>query len=683
MKFVESPPRALVIGASATSDLLHLPVLAKLQSEGSIELRVICDLDHLRANEARRKHGFREASGDAAAALIRTDIDVAYVFGSAQLHLNLGRAALENGKHLFVEKPVAPTAADARELANLAKASGLIAAGGHNRRFYKSLNEVRARIGRSRPRYVEAVFHKPEFAKSPPFGARTWLSANGIHALDAMLYMMEGPPESMTSLRHGESFSVLMRWSDGAQGTFLCNNEAGERREWYAFHLPGLTCTVDDKGLRLSAGGKVEKLGPAPKGDGFEDEHRAFVEAVSSGIEPRHSIGLLVPSLAIAERIEEGFSGNLSPVMQRLRPRAAPPPVRALVVDRAVSLGTALSRLAGKYDLVSVEEITGSSNPRPDVVGAILGSGSRPLSHADLEKLPNLQVIGVAALSLARYEAPALLARGISVVNATEAYADSVAEFAMALMVLGRRRAFQSHELMRNGGWGNRKSGTPAKAYARTIGLPIAKVLRVEEPLRALWRRAVDNGKGGVAPNARLLRGATVGLIGWGANGRALRQMLENVGADVRVYTEHASNDELPRTLRASLSEVLSADIVSLHRGLTPSTRHFLGATELAQLRPASVLINVARGELIDPDALLERLRAGDIFACLDTYEVEPLPPKDALRRLPNVFLTSHIAGGSDDMHKEAALEVVSKVVRFLDGETNVAVSQRRLVTMT
>ena len=132
-----------------------------------------------------------------------------------------------------------------------------------------------------------------------------------------------------------------------------------------------------------------------------------------------------------------------------------------------------------------------------------------------------------------------------------------------------------------------------------------------------------------------------------------------------------------------SLSEALAADIVSLHRGLTESTRHFLGAPELAKLRPGAVLINVARGALIEPGALLARLKQGDIFACLDTYEEEPLAARHPLRRLPNVFLTSHIAGGSRDMHAAAAEEVVQKVAVYLRGDKIESISAQQLRTMT
>jgi phosphoglycerate dehydrogenase-like enzyme len=95
------------------------------------------------------------------------------------------------------------------------------------------------------------------------------------------------------------------------------------------------------------------------------------------------------------------------------------------------------------------------------------------------------------------------------------------------------------------------------------------------------------------------------------------------------------------------------------------------------------VLINIARGALIDPDALTARLRQGDVFACLDTFEGEPLKANNPFRSLPNVFLTSHIAGGSRDMHDAAAEEVVRKVAAYLLGEATESVSIDRLRTMS
>src|SRR5215469_12685931 len=99
--------RMLVIGAGPTTNLFHLPVLAKLRREGRLELCHICDIRRERAEEARRKYRFAEASGDAVSAIARPDIDAVYIFGSAQMHGAYGIQALQNGKHVFVEKPIA------------------------------------------------------------------------------------------------------------------------------------------------------------------------------------------------------------------------------------------------------------------------------------------------------------------------------------------------------------------------------------------------------------------------------------------------------------------------------------------------------------------------------------------------------------------------------------------------
>jgi phosphoglycerate dehydrogenase-like enzyme len=176
-----------------------------------------------------------------------------------------------------------------------------------------------------------------------------------------------------------------------------------------------------------------------------------------------------------------------------------------------------------------------------------------------------------------------------------------------------------------------------------------------------------------------------VGLVGWGANARAFTAHLVRAQARILVYSEHAPAAEIAAAgaVQSSLNEVLAADVVSLHRGLTAHTRHSLGAAELSKLRPGAVLINVARGALTHPEALLARLKRGDIFACLDTYDDEPLAASHPLRKLKNVFLTSHIAGGSPDMRTAAAEEVIRKITAHLEGKTVVSISTERLRTMT
>jgi predicted dehydrogenase len=147
----------LVIGAGPTTVDAHLPVLRQLRDRGEIVLALVCDIESARASSARQAFGFKESSGDARTAVARDDIDAVYVFGSAQLHYEYGLAALTAGKHLFVEKPVAPSYLQALDMAQTAQERALIAVGGLNRRFFKSLTAVRERAGGSRWRFAEVI----------------------------------------------------------------------------------------------------------------------------------------------------------------------------------------------------------------------------------------------------------------------------------------------------------------------------------------------------------------------------------------------------------------------------------------------------------------------------------------------------------------------------------------------
>ena len=677
---------------------LHLPVLARLRDRHAISLALVCDLVPERAATAQAQFGFAGRTGDARTALARPDVDIVYLFGSAQMHYEYGLIALHHRKHLFVEKPIAPTYGQALELERAAAAGGLVAVGGHNRRFYKALGAVRARSGAAGWSFVEAVFHKPDFGVPPPFGARTWLTANGIHALDAMLFMMGGLPEwvaattSSGTAPQPTSFSALLRWSQGRQGAFLCNNAAGARREEYVFHAAGETCTVTDEALTVVSPNGTTRTPIASIGDGVVAEHESFLAAIRSGTPPPHSIAALAPSLRLAELIEAGYTGPVDEESRALPP--APRPIVAagtsILVTHAATLQAPLSSLTSRYNLVSLEDIHESSGPRPDVVAAILGRGSPPLSREALDKMPHLAVVGVAGLSVAHYDPETLLARGIALINASEAYAETVAEFAFALAVLARRRGFMGHESMRRGGWSTQLPLGRAKALvtgtARSLR-PLARAAGIEAALLRYWKAGSPvmgiPSQRGLGP--RDLSGASVGLIGWGANARAFAIRLVRAKARVLVYSEHGDPDDVAAhgAVPASLADVLAAEIVSLHRGLNDRTRHSLGAAELARLRRGAVLINVARGALIDPTALLERLRRGDIFACLDTFDQEPLAPTHALRKLPNVFLTPHIAGGNPEMVAAAGFEVVRKVDAYLNQKRVETLSIARLRTMT
>ncbi|WP_312181050.1 C-terminal binding protein [Arthrobacter sp.] len=172
------------------------------------------------------------------------------------------------------------------------------------------------------------------------------------------------------------------------------------------------------------------------------------------------------------------------------------------------------------------------------------------------------------------------------------------------------------------------------------------------------------------APTPFRLRGKVLGLVGLGAIGRALVPRAQALGLEVVALQR---GGELPPgvTTARSLTEVLeAADVISLHVPLTEPTRGLIGAAELAAMKPTALLINTARGGLVDTDALTDALRHGRLAgAGLDVTEPEPLSPGHLLRTLDNVILTPHSAFASDGAMAELSHKTAANVVDVLRGK--------------
>ncbi|GAA1988688.1 2-hydroxyacid dehydrogenase [Nocardiopsis rhodophaea] len=167
------------------------------------------------------------------------------------------------------------------------------------------------------------------------------------------------------------------------------------------------------------------------------------------------------------------------------------------------------------------------------------------------------------------------------------------------------------------------------------------------------------------------IEGATVGLVGYGAIGRRVAAALAALGARVLVHDPYVTADALAGTAtKADLEDVLAeAHIVSLHARLTPETAGLLGPSEIAAMRPGAVLVNCARGGLVDYDAVCDALERGHLHAAaFDVYAEEPVPADSRLLSAPNVVLTPHVAGASRQVAHKAADIVAAEVGRFLTG---------------
>jgi len=161
-----------------------------------------------------------------------------------------------------------------------------------------------------------------------------------------------------------------------------------------------------------------------------------------------------------------------------------------------------------------------------------------------------------------------------------------------------------------------------------------------------------------------------VGLIGFGHLGRRLVELLRPFEVDLRVFDPF-----VPRELAepygvafGSLETVLTADVVFVLVPHTPATEGMLGSRELDLLRPGAVLVNVSRGQVIDSAALVARLERGDVIGCLDVFDPEPIPLDSALLDLPNVFVTPHVAGVTEESRRRFFSLMVDECLRHFEG---------------
>ncbi len=240
--------------------------------------------------------------------------------------------------------------------------------------------------------------------------------------------------------------------------------------------------------------------------------------------------------------------------------------------------------------------------PDTDVLWHVL----KPCTAAMIAHAPKLRLIQKIGVGVNTIDLDAAKARGIAVCNLPGTNARAVAELTLALMLATLRRLPLLDAATRaGGGW----SLDPA-----------------------------------LQDGFQEIGGRTVGLVGYGAIPRTLAPVLVALGCKV-IYTARAPHPDVPgdyRTLDALLAE---ADIVSLHVPLVEQTERMIGRAALARMKPGAVLINTARGGLVDQPALADALRAGHLAgAGLDVFAAEPADAAEPLFSLPNVVVTPHIA---------------------------------------
>ena len=252
-----------------------------------------------------------------------------------------------------------------------------------------------------------------------------------------------------------------------------------------------------------------------------------------------------------------------------------------------------------------------------------------------LDLAPRLKVVSNFAVGFNNIDVPAATQRGIAVGNTPGVLTDATADMAFCLLIAAARRVVEGHQYTLAGKW------------------------KTWEPLGHLGQDMV---------------GRTLGIIGMGRIGYALARRCR-AGWDMNiVYHDVYKNDKAEKDLGArqvDLDTLLAeSDFVSLHADLNDKTRGLIGADQLRKMKRSAVLVNTARGPLIDQKALAAALKAGTIFAAgLDVTDPEPPTPDDPLLKLPNVIIAPHIASATVQTRNNMAEICAKNLLAGLTGQ--------------
>jgi len=238
--------------------------------------------------------------------------------------------------------------------------------------------------------------------------------------------------------------------------------------------------------------------------------------------------------------------------------------------------------------------------------------------------------------------------KGIAVCNAPGRNAPAAAEYALGLMLAAMKRIPDAHTSLKGGEW-------RGEFYA------------YEE-------------------NGIELDGSTVGLVGLGAVGSRVARVLRAFESEVLVYDPFVDDAKVEEIggRKAELDELLeSSKVVSIHARLTDETRDMIGSDQIARMPQGSVLVNTARGGLLDYDALCDALESGHLrAAALDVYDEEPPPKSSRLFTAPNLVLSPHIAGATKETAHRAARIAAMEVGRYARGEELHNITNRDAVAL-
>jgi len=256
-----------------------------------------------------------------------------------------------------------------------------------------------------------------------------------------------------------------------------------------------------------------------------------------------------------------------------------------------------------------------------------------------LDNAPRLRIVAQYAVGYDNIDVDYATKRGVYVTNTPGVLTDATADLTWAILLAAARRVVEADKFVRSGDYW--KTGTG-------------------------WHPMMMLGAH--------VTGKTLGIIGMGRIGRAVAKRAKGFGMRILYYQRHRLPEDVERELGAKYVDLETllreSDFVSIHVPLTEETYHMIGERELRLMKRSAVLVNTARGAVVDTNALVKALKEGWIAAAaLDVFEQEPLPPDHPLTKLNNVVLTPHIGSATIETRTKMAELVAENLIAFYKGE--------------
>ncbi len=306
---------------------------------------------------------------------------------------------------------------------------------------------------------------------------------------------------------------------------------------------------------------------------------------------------------------------------------------RVLVADKIAREGLTPLAADARFELIERPGLKGEDlTAAVAEADAVLVRSATRITREALSRATRLKVIGRAGVGVDTIDVDAATEKGVAVMNAPAGNTVSAAELACALLLSLIRKVPAADRSMREGKW-DRSSFSGTELYRKTLG-----------------------------------------LIGAGRIGGEVARRARAFGMRVLAYDPYLSA-EAARGMGVELTALdtvlRESDAISLHVPLTENTRGILGEAQLALLKPSCVIVNAARGGLVDETALIARLKDGRLAgAAFDVFDQEPLPADHPLRALPNVVLTPHLGASTEEAQLNVAIEIAEAVkAALLEGD--------------